>query len=157
MSPTNHYDVQAMLNRLANPFWSPLHPRAYALNCEGWYGPGVEFAADPTFRKAWNIFWAMSYKINSPKSLEKMNILQMRKVIVASIAVSRIRIQIEGSEFTLGQLSLLMSHDDFWQIVACEIHQLENERAQAALSGLDSETLVSILGRRLSRPSVCVR
>lgn len=153
MKSSKLYDINAMLNRLANPFWSPLHPSSYALNCEGRYGPGAEFDADPKLRAAWNIFWAMSHKITSPKQVEKLNIPLMRKVIVAAIAVSRIRVRIEGIDYSVGQLSMLMNHPEFLQLLEREIHQLDREDAKDALSSLEPSTLLTVLGRRLCRPT----
>ena len=149
MKHSKHYDITAMLK----PFWSPLHPSSYAFNCEGRYGPGAEFDADPKFRAAWNIFWAMSHKITAPKQVEKLNIPLMRKVIIAAVAVSRIRIHIEGVNYTMGQLSLLMTHAEFLRMLEREIKQLDSENAQEALAGLNPTTLLSVLGRRLSAPT----
>lgn len=77
----------------------------------------------------------------------------MRKVIVAAIAVSRIRVHIDGTDYTVGQLSMLMNHPEFLQLLEREIHQLDREDAKDALSSLEPSTLLTVLGRRLSRPT----
>lgn len=112
MTSPSLFSIKAMLARLENPYWSPVHPTKYALNCEGDYGPGVEFRTNPHFRPAWNIFWAMSYKLNTPKQVAKLNVDLMHKVIEAAVAVSRINITVAGTRFSVGQLSLLMPHGD---------------------------------------------
>lgn len=75
----------------------------------------------------------------------------MGKAIVAAIAVSRISIQLDRVDYTLGELSLLMSHAEFLQVLEGEIHQLENDNNQDGIAGLNPTTLVSVLRRRLSR------
>lgn len=141
-----------MLARLENPYWSPEHPTKYTSNCEGDFGPGVEFKTKPHFRSAWNIFWAMSYKLNTPKQVAKLNVDLMCKVIDAAIAVSRINITIDGTRFSVGQLSLLMSHSDFMDCLSREVKQLHTDRAHELLGGLEPTSLVAVLGRRMENP-----
>lgn len=154
MTSPSLFDIKAMLARLENPYWSPEHPTKYALNCEGDYGPGVEFKTNPHFRPAWNIFWAMSYKLKTPKQVAKLNVDLMRKVIEAAIAVSRINITIDGTRFSLAQLSLLMPHQDFMACISGEVKQLYTDRAHDLLGGLEPTSLIAVLGKRMEDPKM---
>lgn len=154
MTKPTPYNLKTMLARLENPYWSPQHPTMYVMNCEGDYGPGVEFKTNHQFRFAWNIFWAMSYKLNTPKQVAKLNVDLMHKVIEAAIAVSRISISVEGTSFSIGQLSLLMSHCDFMDCIASEVKQLYTDSAHELLGGLEPESLLAVLGRRIDNPKV---
>jgi hypothetical protein len=138
-----------MLARLANPYWSPDHPTKYALNCEGEFGPGAEFKTNSQFRPAWNIFWAMSHQLNTPKQVAELNIDLMHKVIEDAIAVSRVNLTLDGVRFSLAQLSLLMGHQEFVELMARELNQLHTERSRELLDGLEPSSLLTAMGRRL--------
>lgn len=143
------YDVTGMMERLANPYWSAQHPSKFSLNCEGWYGPGVEFDTRSEVRSAWNIFWAMSHRLNSPKQLVTLNFEPMQKVIAAAISISQIGIDVDGERFSLGQLSLLMGHPEFMALLMREMKQLFECPARELLNGVDPVAVVAFLGKRL--------
>lgn len=154
MSKPTLYSLKTMLARLENPYWSPEHPTMYVMNCEGDYGPGVEFKTNAQFRSAWNVFWAMSYKLNMPKQVAKLNVELMHKVIEAAVAVSRINITVAGTRFSVGQLSLLMPHGEFMDCIAREVKQLYTDRAHELLGGLDPTSLIAVLGKRMENPKM---
>lgn len=145
------YDHKSMIARLSNPYWSPLHPTKYLQNCEGEFGPGAEFKSRPSFRAAWNIFWAMTYKLTAPAQVEKMNLELMQRVIEAATNLARITLTLEGTQFSLGQLSLLMTHQQFIDLLHREVMQLQGAKAKQLMGELKPAALLSVLGRRLQR------